>query len=67
MPQQEAWVVERFGKFFKVLSPVLNLIIKGLQILIPIIDQIKYVHSLKEVAVNIAEQTAITKGKIIFL
>ncbi|KAF1740163.1 hypothetical protein MXB_1932, partial [Myxobolus squamalis] len=55
VPQQEAWVVERFGRFFKVLSP-------GLQILVPFVDQISYIHSLKEVAVNIAEQTAITMG-----
>ncbi|KAF0986763.1 hypothetical protein HZS_6216, partial [Henneguya salminicola] len=57
VPQQEAWVVERFGRFLKVLSP-------GLEILFPFVDQIKYVHSLKEVVVNIAEQTAITNDNV---
>lgn len=56
VPQQQAWVVERFGKFNRILEP-------GLAILMPFIDQIKYVKTLKEVAVEIPTQSAITQGK----
>jgi hypothetical protein len=35
VPHQEAWVVERFGKFSHVLQP-------GLQLLVPIVDKITY-------------------------
>ena len=40
VPQQEAWVVERFGKFHTVLEP-------GLNVLIPFVDSIRYAYSLK--------------------
>lgn len=53
VPQQEAWVVERMGKFHKILEP-------GFNVLIPIIDRIKYVQSLKEIAIEIPRQGAIT-------
>ncbi|VDD89082.1 unnamed protein product [Enterobius vermicularis] len=53
VPQQEAWVVERMGKFYKILQP-------GLNVLIPFIDTIKYVQSLKEIAIEIPQQGAIT-------
>uniref|UniRef100_A0A0N5AFM8 PHB domain-containing protein n=1 Tax=Syphacia muris TaxID=451379 RepID=A0A0N5AFM8_9BILA len=53
VPQQEAWVVERMGKFYKILQP-------GLNFLIPVIDKIKYVQSLKEIAIEIPQQGAIT-------
>lgn len=39
VPQQEAWIVERMGKFDRILEP-------GLAILIPVLDQIKYVQTL---------------------
>lgn len=56
MPQQEAWIVERMGRFYRVLDP-------GLNILVPVIDSIKYVRSLKETAIEIPTQSAITQGK----
>ncbi|KAK9874100.1 hypothetical protein WA026_002454 [Henosepilachna vigintioctopunctata] len=57
VPQQEAWVVERMGKFFRILEP-------GLNILIPIIDKVKYVQSLKEIAADIPKQSAITSDNV---
>lgn len=57
VPQQEAWVVERMGKFHKVLNP-------GLNFLIPVLDSIRYVQSLKEIAIDIPEQSAITNDNV---
>lgn len=57
VPQQEAYIVERFGKYHKTLSP-------GLHFLIPFIDRISYVHSLKEVPEQLAQQTAITRDNV---
>ena len=54
VPQQNAWVVERLGKFHVVLEPGMNLIV-------PFIDRIAYKHSLKEVPLDVPEQVCITK------
>jgi len=54
VPQQEAWVVERLGRFSEVLEP-------GLRIIIPIVDRIAYKHSLKEVPFDVPEQVCITR------
>jgi len=54
VPQQSAWVVERLGRFQGVLEPGLNLII-------PFLDRVAYVHSLKEVPLDVPEQVCITK------
>jgi hypothetical protein len=45
VPQQSAWVVERLGRFHGTLEPGLNLII-------PFLDRVAYVHSLKEVPLD---------------
>lgn len=57
VPQQEAWIIERFGKFNRILEP-------GLAILLPVIDDIKYVQSLKEIAIEIPSQSAITLDNV---
>ncbi|KAG0169902.1 hypothetical protein DFQ28_002819 [Apophysomyces sp. BC1034] len=57
VPQQEAWIVERMGKFHRMLEP-------GLNVLIPIIDRIKYVKSLKETAIEVPSQSAITQDNV---
>ncbi|CAK7264579.1 Synaptotagmin-like protein 2 [Sporothrix epigloea] len=57
VPQQTAWIVERMGKFDRILQP-------GLAILIPFIDRIAYVKSLKEVALEIPSQSAITADNV---
>jgi len=54
VPQQSAWVVERLGKFQGTLEPGLNLII-------PFLDKVAYIHSLKEVPLDVPEQVCITK------
>jgi len=54
IPQQNAWVVERLGKFHSVLEP-------GLQLIVPFVDRVAYKHSLKEVPLDIPEQVCITR------
>ena len=57
VPQQTAWIVERMGKFHRILEP-------GLAVLVPIIDRIAYVRSLKENAIEIPSQSAITADNV---
>ncbi|MHB1401854.1 MAG: SPFH domain-containing protein [Thiobacillus sp.] len=54
VPQQNAWVVERLGKFHAVLGPGLNLVI-------PFIDTVAYKHSLKEIPLDVPSQVCITR------
>jgi regulator of protease activity HflC (stomatin/prohibitin superfamily) len=54
VPQQNAWVVERLGKFHEVLQP-------GFNVIVPFVDQVAYRHSLKEVPLDVPEQVCITK------
>ncbi len=54
VPQQHAWVVERFGRFYKVLEPGLNLII-------PIFDRVAYKFDLRETPIDVKKQVCITK------
>ncbi|NLC24185.1 paraslipin [Oxalobacter vibrioformis] len=54
VPQQNAWVVERFGKFHATLSP-------GLNIVVPFIDRVAYKHSLKEIPMDVPPQICITR------
>jgi len=60
VPQQEAWVVEKFGKFDRVLQPGLNLIV-------PIVHVVAYKHSLKEDAIDVNAQTAISNDNVTLL
>ena len=55
--QQTAWIVERMGKFNRILQP-------GLAILWPFLDRIAYVKSLKEAAIEIPSQSAITADNV---
>jgi regulator of protease activity HflC (stomatin/prohibitin superfamily) len=54
VPQQNAWVVERLGKYHATLSP-------GLNFLVPFIDKVAYKHSLKEIPLDVPSQVCITK------
>jgi len=57
VPQNTAFVVERFGKFNKTLTA-------GLNFIFPFIDKIAYRVSLKEQALDVPSQHAITKDNI---
>ena len=54
VPQQNAWVVERLGKYDRTLTP-------GLSFLVPFVDRVAYKHSLKEVPLDVPSQVCITK------
>lgn len=45
------------GKFHRILEP-------GLNILLPIVDRVKYVQSLKEIAIDVPKQSAITLDNV---
>src|SRR4029434_7863853 len=57
VPQQNAYVVERLGRFSGVLDA-------GFHILVPFVDAIRYRHVLKEQAMDIPEQVCITKDNV---
>ena len=57
VPQNRAYVVERFGKYNKTM-------VAGLNILFPFIDKVSYNQSLKEHAFDVPSQAAITKDNI---
>lgn len=57
VPQQEAWVVERMGRFHRILVP-------GLNFLIPLLDKIRYVQSLKEIVIDVPEQSAVSLDNV---
>ena len=57
VPQQNAYVVERLGRFSGVLDA-------GFHILVPFVDVIRYRHLLKEQAMDIPEQVCITKDNV---
>lgn len=54
VPQQNAWVKERLGKYAGTLTP-------GLNIIVPFIEKVAYKHSLKEIPLDVPEQICITK------
>jgi regulator of protease activity HflC (stomatin/prohibitin superfamily) len=57
VPQNRAFVVERFGKYNKTM-------VAGLNLLFPFIDKVAYDQSLKEHAFDVPSQAAITKDNI---
>ncbi|MGG6314625.1 SPFH domain-containing protein [Paenibacillus macerans] len=57
VPQQRVGVVERLGKYNRLLTP-------GLNILIPVIDQVRTYHDLRIQQTNVPPQTVITKDNV---
>jgi regulator of protease activity HflC (stomatin/prohibitin superfamily) len=54
VPQQNAWVVERLGKYYETLGP-------GLHFITPFIKRVAYKHSLKEIPLDVPSQVCITR------
>lgn len=57
VPQQQIWIVEKLGKFDRALQA-------GLNFILPYIERVAYKQSLKEEAIDILEQTAITNDNV---
>lgn len=60
VPQGEEWVVERFGKFKRILLP-------GLRVIIPIFDSVSYKVTTKDIILEIPEQEVITADNAVIL
>lgn len=54
VPQQNAYVVERLGRYHATLSP-------GLNFIIPFVDRVAYRHNLREIPLDVPSQICITK------
>ena len=57
VPQQEARIVEKLGKYSKTINA-------GLHILVPFLDRVAYRHTLKEQSLDIPEQLCITRDNV---
>ena len=57
VPQRQAYIVERLGKYSGTLEA-------GLHILMPFVDRVAYKHTLKEQAIDVPPQTCITRDNI---
>ena len=58
VPQKEAWIVERLGKYHRTLTA-------GLHFIVPFIDRIRAKVSLKEQVLDIPKQEVITKDNVV--
>lgn len=57
VPQRDAYVVQRLGRYSRTLEA-------GFHLLIPFFDRVAYRHTLKEQVMDVASQTCITKDNI---
>jgi len=57
VPQQSAFVIESVGRYSRTLQA-------GFHILIPFVERVAYRHSLKEQAIDVAEQVCITRDNV---
>ena len=57
VPQQSAFVIENLGKYSRTLQA-------GFHILVPFVERVAYRHSLKEQALDVAEQICITRDNV---
>jgi len=57
VPQNEAYVVQRLGKYHATL-------ISGFHLLLPFFDRVAYKHTLKEQVIDVPSQTCITRDNI---
>ncbi|HEY3858872.1 MAG TPA: SPFH domain-containing protein [Gammaproteobacteria bacterium] len=54
VPQQQAWVVERLGRYHATL-------VSGIQIIVPFADRVAYKFDMREIPMDVPEQVCITK------
>ena len=54
VPQQQAWIVERLGRFHAVLG-------SGMNFVVPFIDRVAYRFDMREIPMDVPEQVCITK------
>lgn len=57
VPQQNAFVVERLGKYNRTMNA-------GLHVVVPFVDVIRFKHNLREVVLDIPEQVCITRDNV---
>ncbi|WP_113905863.1 SPFH domain-containing protein [Aliidiomarina celeris] len=57
VPQRSNYVIERLGKYSRTLD-------SGFHILIPFIDKVAYIHTLKEEVIDVERQACVTKDNI---
>jgi len=57
VPEQEAWIIEEFGKYKKTLEA-------GLHLVIPVVHKIAYRHHLKEEVIDVRPQVCITNDNV---
>jgi regulator of protease activity HflC (stomatin/prohibitin superfamily) len=57
VPQRSAFIIERLGKYRSTLKA-------GFNVLFPFIDKVRYKHTLKEQAIDVASQICITRDNI---
>ena len=57
VPEQEAWVVQQFGKYQRTLGP-------GFHLVIPILQKVAYKHTLKEEVIDVKPQVCITNDNV---
>ncbi|MDA3852236.1 MAG: SPFH domain-containing protein [Spirochaetaceae bacterium] len=57
VPEQEAWIIEQFGKYRKTLAA-------GLHLIIPFVQKASYKINLKEEVIDVAPQVCITNDNV---
>ncbi len=57
VPEQQAWIVEQFGKYRRSLGP-------GFHLVIPLIQKVAYKQTLKEEAIDVKPQLCITQDNV---
>ena len=58
VPQQDAWIIERLGRYDSTLKA-------GWHLLVPFVDSVRYRHSLKEQVIEVQEQDCITGDNVV--
>jgi len=57
VPQKQAWIVERLGRYSQTLNA-------GFHLLVPFLDRVAYKQNLKEIALDVPPQQCVTRDNI---